>query len=159
MAEREADRNSPDRLRSQATAALESDARKEISQGFRERLRQHDSSPGFFDANALAELAGSGLEVEIVRTIEADPGIGSADATCDALRQRAENYCRELRCELDADRHPQASTISGVAKRAFEDGAAVAAAHVLELQPPPPVSKRVGLSDDLLAPQSAGARP
>ncbi len=42
MAEREADRGHPERLRQQAVAALLSDAEREISPEFRRRLREHD---------------------------------------------------------------------------------------------------------------------
>jgi hypothetical protein len=117
MEEREADQIFPDRLRNQAIAAQESDARKEISPKFCERLQQHNSNPDLFDGTGLVEAAGSWLEVDIARTIEGDPRIRSADALRDAFCRRAEGYCREQQAELVADRHPHASAISGITKR------------------------------------------
>ena len=158
MAEREADRAFPERLRDQASAALESKGRKEVSPRFCERLREHGSSPDLFDANALVELARTRLEVDIAGAIEANPRVASTDAVCDAMRRRGEGYCREQRGELCADRHLHASTISGVTKQAFEDGAAIAAERVLEPQRPSRISNRVDLNDNLLAPRTAGVK-
>ncbi len=50
MAEREADRVRPDRLRGQAVVAFVSDGRKEISREFWRRLREHDAAPTLFGA-------------------------------------------------------------------------------------------------------------
>jgi hypothetical protein len=158
MAEREADRAFPERLRDQAVAALESDARGEVSPKFCQRLRRHDSNPDLFTASVLVDLARAQLEVDIARTIEADPSVGSADAIRDALRRRYEGYSREQRGQLGADRHPHASTILGITKWAFENGAAIVAERILEPQHPPRISNRVDLNDDLLAPRTAGAR-
>src|SRR5258708_38328117 len=68
MAEREADRAQPERLRRQAVAALVSDAGRELSPVFLRRLREHDSAPRLFGADQIAAAAPSGLEADNPRT-------------------------------------------------------------------------------------------
>jgi len=113
MAEREADRAHPERLRVQAVVAFSSEAEREISQEFRRWLRQHDSAPGLFDTSELAALAQGGLEVEIARNLEAGVAVDLMEATRSAFRQRGERYVREVRRKLITDRRPDASIVSG----------------------------------------------
>src|SRR5215469_5683592 len=127
MAEREADRAHPERLRQQAEDALVSDADREISPRFRRRLRERESAPNLFDAHDLAESARTGLEVDIARNIQAGLGVDSANAICDAVRRRGEDYSREQKCQLIVDRHPQASIASEALKRACVEAAPIAA--------------------------------
>ena len=119
MAEREADRAHPERLREQAVAALISDADREIFPRSRPRLREHDRAPGLFDSRDLEEAARSGLEDEIARNLKAGEGTASTNAIRDALRRRGESYARERKCRLIADRNPDAAIASASVKRAF----------------------------------------
>jgi len=155
MAEREADRAHPDRLRQQAVAALVSDAGGEISPEFRRRLREHDAAPSLFSANDLATAARTGLEAEIARNINARHGIDSM--VCEALRRRGEGYAREQKCRLVADRHPNASIASESVKKAFDDCALVAATLILDGRPAPRISDRVLVSENLLPQSRSGA--
>lgn len=152
MAEREADRLHPDRLRGQAVAALRSDADREISPEFRRLLQERDATPSFFDASNLAGSARSGLECRIARYIEADRSVRSADAIADALRSRGEGYGREHREHLIADLRPDRSLAAACFKIACDAGAPLAAALVLENRRRISLaSDRVRLDEDLLA--------
>lgn len=159
MAEREADRAHPERLRQQAIEALVSDADREISPEFRRRLRQHESAPNLFDAHDLADSARTGLEIDIARNIQAGTGVDSADAIRDALRQRGERYSGEQKCQLIVDRHPEASIASGAVKRACVEAAPIAATRILEGQPARQTNDRVRVDEDLLVRHSDGACP
>jgi hypothetical protein len=159
MAEREADRDRPERLCEQAVTALRSDAGKEISPEFRRRLREHDASPGFFDASEFTRSACFRLEAEIARVFEAHPGIGSVDATCEALRRLGESYAREQQCTLIADRDPDASIVLASVARAFDEAAPIAARLVLNGEAAPRVSDRVRLDENLLVQPSSGTPP
>jgi hypothetical protein len=159
MAEREADRAHPDRLLRQAVAALVSEGNREISLENRQGLREHDRAPGFFDARDLAESARSGLEVDIARNIQAGQAVDSTSAICNALRRRAERHCRELKCKLIADRHPEASIVSAAVEKACYQGALTAARRILADELSPQVSDRVRIDDDLLVRPGSGARP
>jgi len=157
MAEREADRAHPDRLRRQAVAALMSDAGREISPEFRRRLREHDAAPSLFGANDLAAAARTGLEAEVARNIDVGHGVDSTDAVCDALRRRGEGYAREQKCQLVADRQPYATIASESVKNACDDGALVAATLILAGQSAPKTNSRVRLTENLLVRPSSGA--
>lgn len=159
MAEREADRGHPERLREQAVAALRSDAGKEISPEFRRRLREHDANPGFFDASEFVRSARSRLEAAIARVFEAHPGVGSVDATCEALRRLGESYTLEQKCKLITDRHPDASIVLGSVKRAFDEAAPIAARVVLDGEAATRVSDRVRLDENLLIQPSSATSP
>jgi len=157
MAEREADRAHPERLRRQAVAALVSVAGREISPEFRRLLREHDAVPSLFGANELAASARTGLEADIARNIDAGHGVDSIDAVCEALGRRGEGYAREQKCQLVADRHPNASIASEYVREACVDGALVAATLILGGRPAPRISNRVLASENLLAEPSSGA--
>ncbi len=159
MAEREADRARPERLRRQAVAALVSDASREISPEFRRRLREHDAVPSLFDANELTVSARTGLEAEIARNISAGCGVDSVDAVREALRWRGEGYAREQKCRLVADRHPNASIASESVKNALCDGASIAATLILDGRPAPRISDRVVVSENLLPQPRTGGVP
>jgi hypothetical protein len=118
MAERQADRNNPDRLRDQAVSALEFDANREISLRFLERLRERDAALGLFDSGDLIRMAQSDLECRIARSIEAAPRTESIIALADAFHHRCESFAREQKYQLIADRHPQASLISACMRTA-----------------------------------------
>jgi hypothetical protein len=152
MAEREADRVHPERLCQQAVEALLSDADREISSEFRRRLREHDSEPGLFDANDLVEIAQTELEAEIARNVEA--GQETNSAVCDAFRQWGERYSRDQKCQLIADRHPNASIIAKSVKKAFAEGAPIVAKRILGGQPASQNKDRVRLNENLLQPSS-----
>jgi hypothetical protein len=156
MAEREADRVRPDRLREQAVAALISDADREISPDFRRRLRDHSKTPGLFSANEIVTAARTGLETEIARNIDFGNAVDPTDAVRDALRRRGEGYVREQKCALVADRHPYATLASEGPKKAFEDGAPIAATLILTGQSPPNKNNRVQLTENLLARPASG---
>jgi hypothetical protein len=141
MAEREADRARDERLRDQAVGALVSDARREISPEFLRRLRQHDLSPGLFDAGELAALAQGGLEVEIARNLEAGVAVDSMEATRSAFRQRGERYVREVRRKLITDRRPDASIVSGIVKKAFDEAALPTAKLIFDRHRAPRIEK------------------
>jgi hypothetical protein len=159
MAEREADRANPDRLRRQAVAALVFDAGRKISTEFRRELREHDAAPGLSSLNNLAAVARSGLEVEIARNLDANRKVDTTAAVGEALRQLGEGYVREQKCQLVADRHPQATIASESVKTAFNGGALEAAVLILADRPAPKAIDRVRLTDDLLAPPSSGVTP
>jgi len=154
MAEREADRARPERLCQQAVVALASDAAREISPEFRRRLRERDSVPGLFDASELAGSARTALEIEIARNIQTHRGVDSTSAICDALRRRGESYSREQKCQLIADRHPDASIASGSVRKACDEGALIAARRILEGQHAPQGNNRVRVDEDLLVRRS-----
>ncbi len=157
MAEREADRARPERLRLQAVAALISDAKREISPTFLRHLRQHDASPRLFAAGEIAAVAQSGLESDIARSIGAGLGVDSTDAVCDALRRRGGNYAREQKCQLIADRHPAATAASDCVERACNEAVLVAATVVLNCDRMPRADNRVRLDENLLARPNGGA--
>jgi hypothetical protein len=158
MAEREADdRAHPERLCQQAVVLLVSDADREISPEFRRRLRARDSVPSLFDASELAGSARTALEIEIARSIQAYQGVDSISAICDALRRRGESYSREQKCQLIADRHPDASIASGSVRKACDEGALTAARRILEGQHAPQGNNRVRVDEDLLVRPSSGA--
>ena len=157
MAEREADRAHPERLCQQAVLALVSDAAREISPGFRRRLRERDSVPSLFDTSELAGSARTALETEIVRNIEAHQGVDSTSAICDALRRRGESYSRGQKCQLIADRHPDVSIASGSLRKACDEGALIAAKRILEGQHAPQGNNRVRVDEDLVGRPSNGA--
>jgi hypothetical protein len=159
MAEREADRAHPERLRRQAAEALASDADREFVSEFRRRLRQHESAPNLFDAHELAESARTGLEIDVARNIQAGPGVDSADALSDALRRRGERYSGEHKCQLIVDRHPEASIVSEALKRACAEAAPIAARRILDGQPARQINDRVRVDEDLLVRHSDGAWP
>jgi hypothetical protein len=156
MAEREADRVRPDRLREQAVSALISDATREISPEFRRRLREHFKAPELFSAHEIITTARTGLETEIARNIDFDSAVGPTDAVCEALRRRGEGYVREQKCAPIADRHPYATIASQSAKKAFDDGAPIAATLILTGQSPPNKDDRVQLTENLLARPASG---
>jgi hypothetical protein len=157
MAEREADRANPERLRQHAIVALVSDVQREISPEFRQRLREHDAAPRPFGANEFIESVRTGLETEIARNIGATRSVKPTDAICEALRRRAEGYAREQRCQLIADRDPIASLASESFKKACTDGALIAAGLILHNRPAPTHSIRVSPSENLLAQANSGA--
>lgn len=159
MAERRADRARPDLLRQQAVAALVSDADREISPEFRQRLRRHDSAPRLFDAGELVAAARTGLEADIAQCIGHNQGINSTDAICDALRRRGERYAREQKCQLVVDRHPDATDASKSVEKACNDGAPAAASLILSGQSAPKTGNRVRLSENLLVQPTGGAGP
>lgn len=159
MAEREADRAHPNRLRQQAVAAFVSEAGREISPEFRRRLRQHDAAPSLFGANELAALARTGLETEIARSIAVGHGVSLMDAVCEALHHRGEGYVREQKCQLIADRHPYAIIASESVKKACDDGALEAATLILAGQPAPKANSRVRLTENLLVQPGGGVGP
>jgi hypothetical protein len=156
MAEREADRAHPDRMRQQAVVAFVSDADREISPEFRRRLREHDAAPSLFGASDLAAVAQTGLEVEIAQNIDVGRGVHSTDAVCDALRRRGERYAHEQRCQLVADRHPNATIASQSVKNACDDGAPVAAKLIVAGQSAPNTNSRVRLTENLFVQPSSG---
>jgi hypothetical protein len=156
MTEREADRISPDRLREQAVSALISDATREISPEFRRRLREHFKAPELFSANEIMTAARTGLETEIARNINFVSAAGATDSVRDALRRRGDGYVREQKCALIADRHPYATIASQSAKKAFDDGAPIAATLILTGQSPPNKDNRVQLTENLLARPGSG---
>jgi hypothetical protein len=155
MAEREADRAHPDRLLAQAVEALVSDAGREISRNFRRQLLEHDAAPSLFGAKDLAAAARTGLEAEIARSIDGGHGMPSMDAVRDALYRRGEGYAREQKCQLVADRHPDATIASESVKKAFDAGSLVAAAMILAGLSVPKMSS-VRLNENLLAQPSSG---
>jgi hypothetical protein len=155
MAEREADRVRPDRLRRQAIAALLLDAGREISPEFHRRLREHDAVPTLFGARELAAVARTGLETDIARNIDFGQSADSTAAVRDALRQGGEAYSREQRCQLIAERHPNATIVSECAKKAC-DGAPDAAALILAGRPFPKANNQVRLTEDLLVQATGG---
>jgi hypothetical protein len=157
MAERDADRAHPERLRVQAVVAFSSEAEREISQEFRRRLRQHDSAPGLFDTSELAGLAQGGLEVEIARNLEAGVAVDSLEATRSAFGQRSERYVRELRRKLITDRRPDSSIVSRIVKKAFDEAALPAAKLVFDGHRAPRIENRVRLDEDLRVPRDRGA--
>jgi len=157
MAEREADRAQPERLRRQAVAALVSDAGRELSPGFLRRLREHNTAPRLFGAGKIAAAAQSGLESDIARTLVVGRGVDSTDALCDALRRRGEGYAREQRCQLIADRHAAANVASANVKTACDESALVAATLILSGESAPRIDHRVQLSENLLTGQNSGA--
>jgi hypothetical protein len=156
MAEREADRAHPERLREQALAAFTSEAESGMSTEFRRRLQQHVLAPGLFDANELAASAQTGLEVEIARNIESRVAVDSVEATRSALCQRGENYNRELKRKLITDRCPNASIVSAAVKAAFDEAALPAAELILQGRPAPRIENRVRLNEDLRGPLGSG---
>jgi hypothetical protein len=153
MGEREADRAHPDRLRRQAVVAFVSEAEREISPEFRRRLRERETAPSLFGAHDIAATARTGL-VEIARDIDLSPGVGSTDAVSDALRRRGEGYAREQKCRLVADRRWYATIASESVKKAFDDGAPVAATLILASQSVPKTDSRVQLTENLVRPTS-----
>lgn len=157
MAEREADRVRPDRLRRQAVAAFVSDARREISPEFRRQLRDHDAATSLFIAKDLAAAARTGLEIEIARNIDFGEDAGSTAAVRDALRRRGDAYAREQRCRLVAERNPHTTLASESVKKACDDGAAHAAALILAGRPAPDENNRVRLTENLIVQNSNGA--
>jgi len=159
MAEREADRAHPDRLRQQAVAAFVSVGSREISPEFRRRIREYNAAPSLFGANDLAAVARTGLEAEIARNIDVGHGVDAMDAVCDALRRRGEGYAREQKCQLVTDRHPCATVSSESVKKAFDDGALEAATMILAGQSVPKTNSRVRLTEDLLVQSSSGLGP
>jgi hypothetical protein len=156
MAEREADRIRPDLLRRQAIAALLLDAGREISPEFNRRLREHDAAPTLFGAKDLAAVARTGLETDIARNIDFGQSADSTAAVRDALRQRSDAYVREQRCQLIAERHPNATIVSESVKKACDDGALDAAALILAGRPFPEANNHVRLTEDLLVQASGG---
>jgi hypothetical protein len=150
MAEREADRAHPERLRNQALVAFNSEAQSEISAEFRRRLRQHDSAPRLFDASELLASARTALETEIAKNIGV--AVDSVEATRSALRQRHESYVRELKRKLITDRRPDASIVSDAVKTAFDGAALPAAKLILADHRAPRTEDRVRLDEDLRAP-------
>jgi hypothetical protein len=159
MAEREADRAQPERLRRQAVAALVSDAGREISPVFLRRLREHDSAPRLFGAGEIAAAAQSGLETDIARNISSGRGVDSTDALRDAFRRRGEGYALEQKCQLIADRHPAATLAPQSVKAACDEGALIAATLILSGQAAPRINPRVRLNDDLLGHRNGEAAP
>jgi hypothetical protein len=159
MAEREADRGRPGRLREQAVAALRADAGREISPEFRRCLRQHDANPGFFDASEFTRSARSRLEADIARVFEAHSGVGSGDAICEALRRLCESYALEQKCKLITDRNPNASIVLASVAQAFNEAAPIAARLVLDGEPAPRISDRVRLEENLLLRPGSVASP
>jgi hypothetical protein len=120
MAECEADRTHPERLRQQALKALVHEASREISPEFRKRLREYTSSPGLFSKSELVASARTGLEAETARNIDACPGLDVTNALCEALKRRGQRYAREQNSQLIAERHPFASIASESVRTAFE---------------------------------------
>jgi hypothetical protein len=159
MAEREADRAHPERLRDQALIAFSFDAEREISAEFRRRLRQHDLAPSLFDASELTAAAQTGLEAAIARNVESGVSVDSIEATRSALRQRGENYVREQKRKLITDRHPRPSVAPDAVKTAFDKAAPLAARLILHGRRAARIEHRVRLNEDLLAPSGSGVGP
>ena len=157
MSEREADQAQPERLRRQAVVALVSDANREISPEFRRRLREHDAVPGFFGAGELAAAARSGFEADIARAVVIGRGVDAIDAISNALRHRSDAYLREQRCQLVADRCPDATKASASVQKACDEALLVAATFIFDGCSPPKVSQRPMLTENLLAQPRPGA--
>lgn len=155
MAEREADRAHPERLRDQALAAFVFDAER-MSVDFHRRLRRCALSSDLFDANELAALAKTGLEAEIARNIEAGVVVGPAEAICSALRQQGKNHVRELNRQLITDRRSDTSIVSNAVQRALDEAAPLAARLILQGRRAPRIEDRVHLDEDLRAPLGSG---
>lgn len=159
MTEREADRARPDLLCRQAVTALLSDAHREISSDFCEKLRARDAAPDLFAADELTAMARTGLEVDIARNVRHNQALASSEAIHEALCRRSEGYGREQKCQLIADRHPYATAASESFQKACDDGALRAASLVLAGQPVSKANRRVRLSENLLAQPMNGAGP
>jgi hypothetical protein len=158
MAEREADRACPERLRQYAVVVLVSVTSKEISPEFRGRLQEHNVAPSLFGASELASSSRSGLERAIVQNISAGRGVNVVDAIREALRQRGAGYAREQKCRLVTDCHPYASISSESVKKAFDDTALAAAVLILDGRPAPRISDRVAVNENVLPqPRGGGA--
>ena len=159
MTEREADRARLGLLCQQAVTAMAFVGCREISPDFRRRLKERDAAPGLFAASELADMARTGLEVEVARSIALDQRLGSTDASSDALRRRAEGYAREQTSQLIADRHPYATAASKSFKRACSDAVPIAAPLILAGQPAPKADNSIKLSENLLVQSTSGASP
>jgi hypothetical protein len=157
MAEREADRARPERLRLQAAAAQVSELRREVTPAFIRMLREHDTSPRLFGAGEIAAAAQSGFECAIARSLEARHGVDATDALCDAIRLRGEGYVREQKCQLVADCHPAATMAADSVERAWNEAILVAATVVLNGDRMPRTANRVRLDENLLARPNGGA--
>jgi hypothetical protein len=116
----------------------------------------HDAAPTLFGAKDLAAVARTGLETDIARNIDFGQSAASTAAVRDALRQRGDAYAREQRCQLIAERHPNATIVSESVKKACDDGAPDAAALILAGRPFPKANNHVRLTEDLLAQASGG---
>ena len=156
MAEREADRAHPERLREQALGAFSSEAEREISAEFRRRLREHHRAPRLFDLSELAASAQTGLETEIARNLEVGVLVDSLEATRSAFRQRGECHVREVKRKLITDRRSDVSMVSDAVKTAFDELALPAAKLVLEDSGAPPIENCVRLDEDLRGPLGGG---
>ena len=162
MAEREADRAQPERLRSQAVRGL-----GVWTRGRREALacvpaapfREHDAAPRLFGAGEIAAAAQTWLESDIARAVASGRGVDSTDALRDAFRRRGEGYALEQKCQLIADRHPAATLAPQSVKAACDEGALIAATLILSGQTMPRINPRVRLNDDLLGHRNGGAAP
>lgn len=156
MAEREADRIRPGRLRCQAIEAFVSVGRKEISPEFHRQLREHDVAPTLFGAQELVESARTGLETDIARNIELSPSADSTAAVRDAFRQRGGAYALEQRCQLITERHPYATIVSESVRQAFDQGAPEAAILILAGRSLPNAVDHVRLTENLLLQTNRG---
>ena len=157
MAEREFDRAHPERLREQAVAALVTDADREFSPEFRRKLIQQQDAPTLFGTSELTKAARSGLEIEVVRSLQSGSALTPVDAVSEAVRRRGDGYSRELKSQLVADRHSQATVISTTVKDACETAAPIAAVEIMNGRPMPRASNRVRLDENLLSVGSSGA--
>jgi hypothetical protein len=154
MAERDADRASPERMCGQAVRVFTSVADREISPGFRQRLTEYSTEPDLFGPAELVASAQTGLEVEIARNVA--NGNDRAGAISDALRRLGESYAREQSSQLIADRHPSASIASESFRNACNQAVPTVTAQILDGQSSPRTSSRVRLDENPLSPPASG---
>ena len=159
MAEREADRAHPERLRKQAILALVDDGKREISPDFRRGLLRQAKEPTWFGCSELVKAAQSTLEVDIARSLPNSAAFDPVDAVAMTLHHRGVAYFREQKCQLVADRHSEATMISSRVKHAFDDAASDAAAHIVSGEPAPRATYQVRLDENLIISPSSGAAP
>lgn len=159
MAEREADRAHPERLRQQAVTALVSEVSKDISTDFLHKVREFNSEPEFFSAEKLQAAARSRVEVEIAQAVAIDNNADAIDAISDALRLRTDACSREQKCHLIADRHPEASKVAAAFRKACDDAILVASVFILEGRKPPRQRKSSMLAENLLLGNNLGSAP
>ena len=92
---------------------------------------------------------------ELTDRVYARLGARPARAWCSSL----ERYSREQKCRLITDRHPEASIALAAVKKACDEGTPAAARRILTGDPPPQISNRVRIGEDLLVRPGSGARP
>ena len=141
-------------MQAQALRALEVEGNREISADFRRHLNSHDTARSLFGVGDLAVLARSGLEVLVVQDLRLGSDNGIA-ALATALKERADGYALEQKCQLVTDRDPCATVASETVKKACADVAPVAAELILTGQPVPKMCGRVRLTENLLVRSSS----